>query len=158
MQNNTLCMVHTKKYEIYNNIVRCTDFPQENKMHTSKHHHIYFRKPLLKIRCHSPETSKVNNAPFWQQSHFMQTIRLYVVVGTHIKGQKHTNIVRCIDFSQQTNMHTSQHQYIHCRKPSLKIGLHSPEAPRVCKQHYTCGNPVKWKVRGQPANTDHRWY
>ena len=36
-----------KKYEIYNNIVRCTDFPQENKMHTSKHHHIYFRKPLL---------------------------------------------------------------------------------------------------------------
>ena len=43
---------------------------------------------------------------------------------------KHTKIVRCTDFSQQNNIHTSQHQYIHYRKPSLKIGPHSPEDPQ----------------------------
>ena len=36
-----------------------------------------------------------NNTPFWHQSHFMQTVRLCIVVGTHTKGIKHTNIVRC---------------------------------------------------------------
>ena len=71
----------------------------------------------------------VNNTPFWQQSHFMQTIRLQRVVGTHTKGIKHTNIVGCIDFSQQNNLHTSQHHYIRYRKPSLKSRPHSPEAP-----------------------------
>ena len=96
----------------------------------------------------------VNNTPFWHQSHFMQTIRLYIVAGTHTKGMKRTNTVRCIHLSQLNNMHTS-HQYIHYRKPSLKIGSHSPEAPRECKEHYTCGNPANWKVRGQPASTDH---
>ena len=43
---------------------------------------------------------------------------------------KHTKIVKCVDFSQQNNIHTSQHQYIHYRKLSLKIGPHSPEAPQ----------------------------
>ena len=85
----------------------------------------------------------------------------------HIKGLKDTNIVRCIDFSQQNNLHTSQHQYIHYKKKTpSKIRPHSPEAPppppppppRVCKQHYTCGNPAKWKVIGQPASTDHHQY
>ena len=33
------------------------------------------------------------------------------------------NTVRCLVSSQQNNMHTSQNQYIHYRKPSLKIGL-----------------------------------
>ena len=66
----------------------------------------------------------VNNTPFWHQSHFMQTIRLYTVVGTHTKGIKYTNIVRSILFSQLKNMHTSHHQYIHSRKPSLKIRPH----------------------------------
>ena len=134
VQNDKLCMVNTKKYELYNNIVMCTHLSQENKMHTSQHQCIHYRKPSLKIGLHSPETSKagwgVNNTPFWHQSHFMQTIRLYIVVGTHTKGMKHTNIVRCIDFSQLNNMHTLQHQYIYYRKPSLKIGPHSPEAPQ----------------------------
>ena len=70
MQNNTLCMVHTQKYEIYNNIVRCTDFPQENKMHTSKHHHIYFRKPLLcnRVYCiHVPGHDPITFS-FWSFS------------------------------------------------------------------------------------------
>ena len=40
-------------------------------------------------------------------------------------------IVRCVDFSQPNNMHTSQHQYIHDRKPSLKTGLQLPETPRA---------------------------
>ena len=59
MQNNKLCMVHTKKYEIHNNIVRCRDLSQENKMHTSQHQCIHYRKPSLKIRPHSLEMSKV---------------------------------------------------------------------------------------------------
>ena len=36
--------------------------------------------------------------------------RLCIVAGTHTKGMKHTNVVRCIDVSQQNSMHTSQHQ------------------------------------------------
>ena len=59
MQNNKLCMVHTQKYEIHNNIVRCRDLSQENKMHTSQHQCIHYRKPSLKIRPHSLEMSKV---------------------------------------------------------------------------------------------------
>ena len=35
--NNKLCMVHTKKYKVRNNIVRCTDFSEENNMHTLQH-------------------------------------------------------------------------------------------------------------------------
>ena len=61
MQNNKLCIVNTKKYEpLYNNIVRCTHHSQENKMHTSQHQCIRYdyRKPSLKIRLDSPETSK----------------------------------------------------------------------------------------------------
>ena len=57
MQNNKLCMVHTKKYEIHNNIVRCRDLSQENKIYTLQHQCIHYRKPSLKIRPHSPETS-----------------------------------------------------------------------------------------------------
>ena len=152
-------MVNTKKYELYNNIVKCTHHSQENKMHTSQHQCIRYdyRKPSLKIRLDSPEN--VNNTPFWHQSHFMQTIRLHKVVGTHTKGMKHTNIERCIHLSHPNNMHTSHHQYIHYRKPSLKIRpptLQKP--PRVCKQHYTCSNPAKWKVIGQPVSTDHHCY
>ena len=116
MQNNKLCMVNTKKYELYNNIVMCTHLSHENKMYTSQHQCIHYRKPSLKIGLDSPEN--VNNTPFWHQSHFMQTIRLHKVVGTRTKGMKHTN------------MHTTQHQYIHYRKPSLKIGPDSPEAPQ----------------------------
>ena len=37
MQYNKLCMENTKKYELYNNIVRCTYLSQENKMY---HHNI----------------------------------------------------------------------------------------------------------------------
>ena len=150
-------MVNTKKYELYNNIVRCTHLSHENKMYTSQHQCIHYRKPSLKIGLDSPEN--VNNTPFWHQSHFMQTIRLYIVVGTHIKGLKHTNIVRCIDFSWQNNMHISQHQYISTTGTlPLKSGSTLQKPPRVCKQHYTCGNPAKWKVRGQPASIDHRCY
>ena len=44
---------------------------------------------------------------------------------------KHTNIVWCIHLSQLNNMHCDvQQQYIHYKKPSLKIGPHSPEAPQ----------------------------
>ena len=33
---------HTKTYDMYSNIVRCTDLSQENKMHTSQHHCIHY--------------------------------------------------------------------------------------------------------------------
>ena len=59
VQNNKLCTVHTKKYEVHNNIVRCTDFSQENNMHTLKYEYIHYRNPSLKIGLHSPETPKV---------------------------------------------------------------------------------------------------
>ena len=49
MQYSKLCMVNTEKYELYNNIVRCTHFSQENKMHTSQHQCIHYRKPSLKV-------------------------------------------------------------------------------------------------------------
>ena len=60
-----------------------------------------------------------------------------IVVGIHTKGMKHTNIVRCIHFSQLNNMYTWQHQYIHYRKPSLKIRPNSPEAPPECINNTT---------------------
>ena len=75
MHNNKLCTVHTKKYEIYNDTVRCTYLSQENNTHTSQHQYIYYRKLLLKIGFHSPETPKagcnLHNTPFWQQNHFL---------------------------------------------------------------------------------------
>ena len=53
---------------------------------------------------------------------------------THKKYEVYINTVSCIDFSQENSMHILQHQYIHYRKLSLKIGLHSPETPKVgCK-------------------------
>ena len=79
----------------------------------------------------------VNNIPCWHQSHFMQTIRLYIVVATHTKGMKHTSIVRCIHFSQLNNMHTWQHQYIHYRKPSLKTGPQLSRSPPECVNNTT---------------------
>ena len=101
-------------------------------------------KELLHTRSYSAlvtlqkrQRQGVNNTPFWHQSHFMQTVRLYIVAGTHTKGMKRTNTVRCIHLSQLNNMHTSQHQYIHYRKPSLKIGPNSPEAPQSVSVSYT---------------------
>ena len=101
----------------------------------------------------------VTNIPCWHQSHFMQTIRLYIVVGTHTKGMKHNNIVRCIHFSQLNNMHPWQHQYISTTgNLHLKSGPTLQKPPWVCKEHYTCSNQAKWKVRGQLASTDHPCY
>ena len=77
------------------------------------HHNISvstIRNPHLKS---GSILQKIPRWGVWQQSHFMQTVRLCIVVGTHTKGMKHTNIVRCIDLSQLNNMHTSQHQYIY---------------------------------------------
>ena len=61
MQNN---LVHTKKYEIYNDIVRCVDFSQQNNMHTSQHQYIQYRKPSLKIGLQLPETPRAGRKQY----------------------------------------------------------------------------------------------
>ena len=101
----------------------------------------------------------VNNTPFWQQRHFMQTIRLL----THIQKTWNTPALwGCIDFSQQNNMHTSQHQYIPYRKPSLKIGPDSPEAPPPeCVNnttHVAIQPSGKWEGSRLVLTTNHIWY
>ena len=62
----------------------CTDFSQENSMHTLQHQYISTTGNLhLKPGSTLQKLPGwgVNNTPFWQQSHFMQTIRLL----THIQ-------------------------------------------------------------------------
>ena len=45
----------------------------------------------------------------------------------HTQKYEMYNTVRCMDFTQQNNMHVSQHQYIHPGKHSLKIRLQPPK-------------------------------
>ena len=68
---------------------------------------------------------------------------------------KHTKIVRCIHFSQLNNMHTSQHQYIHYRKPSLKIGPHSPEATQGVETTLHMWQSSQAESERAVASTDH---
>ena len=69
--------------------------------------------------------------PFMQKSHKMSHCAQY----THKKYKMYTIIVRCCFFSQQSNMHTSQHQYICYRKHSFKIRPDSErKTHRGCKQ------------------------
>ena len=63
-----------------------------------------------------------------QQSHFMQNQTGHQAVhGTHTKNVKHTTVLwrACMFFH---NRHVSQHQYIHCRKHSLKSRFLPPES------------------------------
>ena len=93
MQNNKLYMLNTEKYEIYDIIVRCTHFSQENKMHTSQHQCIHYRKPSVKIRLLSRNVQGrvYIYIPCWHQRHFMQTIRLYMYSSwyTHKRYETH---------------------------------------------------------------------
>ena len=78
VQNNNLCMVHTQKYEVHNDTVRCTDLSHKT---TCIHYNINISttgKLHLKLGSTLQKLPRwgVNNTPFWQQSHFMQTIGL----------------------------------------------------------------------------------
>ena len=75
VQNNKLCMVHTKKYKVHNDIVRCTGkqtcICYNINISTTGNLHLKLGSTLQKL----PRWG-VNNTPFWQQSYFMQTIGL----------------------------------------------------------------------------------
>ena len=92
-----------------------------------------------------------------QRIHLVQNNKLCMV---HTKKYEvHNDIVMCVDFSQQNNLHIYHNISISTTENlHLKSGPTLQKPPRVCKQHNTCGNPAKWKARGQPASTDHLWY